>query len=91
MVLTLPVLASMVGASHQACAFAGHVKVGGQPTGEECFPCGCSHSNCACDEGEQAGPCPPEGPLAAQSGDGGAGVLLVLAGVAFTLRMKRRR
>jgi hypothetical protein len=81
----------MVGANHQACAFAGHVRVGGQPVGEPCFPCGCSHSNCICDPGEEAGPCPPEAPLTAQSGDGGNDALVALFTFGFAFRMMRRK
>jgi hypothetical protein len=97
--LALPVVGALSDHSrHEAQAFnavavAGHVQIGGQPTGQYCSPCGCSHSNCVCDPGEDAGPCPPEEPLMAESSNGGdgAGALLMLFAVGFTLRMIRRR
>jgi len=88
--LSLPVVAEL-SCGGSFVAVAGHVNVGGQPTGEECHPCGCSHSNCVCDPGEEAGPCPPDEPLTAQSGDGGAGAMIVLLGAGFALRMMRHK
>jgi hypothetical protein len=59
MVISLPVVASMVGASHRACAFvaiAGHTQVGGKP-------CDCGDVGCICDGDEK----PPQGVVLAPS------------------------
>jgi hypothetical protein len=79
-------------------AVAGHVQVGGQPTGQYCSPCGCpKHPECVCDPGEEAGPCDgplivaqPAKPLPVPESSAGALGLLALAGAGLVLRLKRQ-
>jgi hypothetical protein len=97
LVLSLPVMASMV--SGGFVAVAGHVNIGGQPTGQPCSPCGCkTFPECVCDPGEMAGPCPssligatPAKSLPESQSTGGAGYLLALFGAGLLVRFRMTR
>ena len=94
--LTLPLTVSMVGGGF--VAVAGHIQIGGQPTGQPCSPCGCKTSpECVCDPGEQAGPCPSSLIVATpakslpESQSTGAGYLLALFGAGLLIRFRMTR